>query len=417
MTAETAGRATLRRIMEQMRADPDVLDGVVTEVRAQSPQVAALPVTEVRRHIAALLGVASAAFIDSTGLGVEAADRLATDRALQGVPLSALLAGFQTGRAHVLRELGGRLRQHEMLADDFVAALLELDGYANKLQNRLVEAYRETELRLARTAHAARVQALRELLKGGPATGVVNTGLAEDRHYHVVLADVSDPRQARRAEAALAETFCVTVDGLVCGVAVQLPDLSPVADVLAVVTPPVLPRDFGATYQACRAALQTGRCRGLAEPVRLTELAVDLVTDGFPALGRMLADDLLAGLAATDEFHRLLASTALTYLDHGGRVDATALALHVHPNTVKHRLRRLGELTGFSPPEGSLAEALRWRWAVDTWLRSTGAWSTTEAATPSQSSRRNGHAASNSHLANSHLGTSHLGNTSSHSPT
>ncbi|HEY0497296.1 MAG TPA: helix-turn-helix domain-containing protein [Kutzneria sp.] len=406
MTAETAGRATLRRIMEQMRADPDVLDGVVTEVRAQSPQVAALPVAEVRRHIAALLGVASAAFIDSTGLGVEAADRLATDRALQGVPLSALLAGFQTGRAHVLRELGGRLRQHEMLADDFVAALLELDGYANKLQNRLVEAYRETELRLARTAQAARVQALRELLKGGPVTGVVNTGLAEDRQYHVVLADVSDPRQARRAEAALAETFCVTVDGLVCGVTVQLPDLSPVADVLAVVTPPVLPKDFGAAYQACRAALQTGRCRGLSGAVRLTELAVDLVTDGFPALGRMLADDLLAGLSGSDDFHRLLASTALTYLDHGGRVDATALALHVHPNTVKHRLRRLGELTGFSPPEGSLAEALRWRWAVDTWLRSTGAWSAPEAGSPPQSSRRNGHQVSG-----------HLGTTSSHSPT
>jgi DNA-binding PucR family transcriptional regulator len=99
----------------------------------------------------------------------------------------------------------------------------------------------------------------------------------------------------------------------------------------------------------------------------------------------------LAGLAGTDEFHRLLASTALTYLDHGGRVDATALALHVHPNTVKHRLRRLGELTGFSPPEGSLAEALRWRWAVDTWLRSTAVWSTPEAASSPQGSRRANH--------------------------
>jgi hypothetical protein len=282
-----------------------------------------------------------------------------------------------------------RLRQHEMLADDFVDALLELDGYANSLQNRLVEAYRETELRLARTAQAARVQALRELLKGGPPTNVVSTGLAEDRRYHVALADVSDPRQARRAEAALAETFCVTVDGLVCGVAIQLPDLTPVSDVPVVVTQPVLPRDLGAAYQACRAAVQTGRCRGLAGPLRLTELAVDLVTDGFPALGRMLADDLLAGLAGEDEFHRLLASTALTYLDRGGRVDATALALHVHPNTVKHRLRRLGELTGFTPPEGSLADALRWRWAVDTWLRTTVVWSAPDAAvSPPQSRHR-----------------------------
>lgn len=70
-----------------MRADPEVLAEVVAAARTASDPVAALPEQEVRRHIAALLGVVSAAFVDGSGLSrehAESAARLATDRAVQG---------------------------------------------------------------------------------------------------------------------------------------------------------------------------------------------------------------------------------------------------------------------------------------------------------------------------------------------
>jgi hypothetical protein len=44
----------------------------------------------------------------------------------------------------------------------------------------------------------------------------------------------------------------------------------------------------------------------------------------------------------------------------------TAGALHVHPNTVRHRLRRLEELTGFGP-DLSVLGTVRWWWAPHTW--------------------------------------------------
>jgi DNA-binding PucR family transcriptional regulator len=60
----------------------------------------------------------------------------------------------------------------------------------------------------------------------------------------------------------------------------------------------------------------------------------------------MLARDVYAPLrdAGTD-----LLNTLIAFLDHNGSVEATARALFVHPNTVRYRLRRIHEVTGYHP--------------------------------------------------------------------
>jgi hypothetical protein len=82
---------------------------------------------------------------------------------------------------------------------------------------------------------------------------------------------------------------------------------------------------------------------------------------------------LLSGLRSGTPFHRELVDTALVYLDSGGRLAATADGLHVHPNTVKYRLRRLRELTGCTEadagPDGSLRHTGHWWWALRSWQR------------------------------------------------
>lgn len=47
-----------------------------------------------------------------------------------------------------------------------------------------------------------------------------------------------------------------------------------------------------------------------------------------------------------------LLDTAITYLEQGSSLEATARFLFVHPNTVRYRLRRVSELTGLTPTEG-----------------------------------------------------------------
>ena len=51
--------------------------------------------------------------------------------------------------------------------------------------------------------------------------------------------------------------------------------------------------------------------------------------------------------------------TLRAYLDSDLDVARTADALYVHPNTVRYRLRRVSELTGYSPTVPRDALALR----------------------------------------------------------
>ncbi|WP_283138145.1 PucR family transcriptional regulator [Rhizohabitans arisaemae] len=88
----------------------------------------------------------------------------------------------------------------------------------------------------------------------------------------------------------------------------------------------------------------------------------------------VLADDLLAERAlAGDEdareqliehVYRPLAGTPLletltTYLEQGTSLEATARLLFVHPNTVRYRLRKVAELTGYQPADGRAAFTLQ----------------------------------------------------------
>jgi hypothetical protein len=86
-------------------------------------------------------------------------------------------------------------------------------------------------------------------------------------------------------------------------------------------------------------------------------------------LAGFLSSGLLGALDPADDFHRGLVATALAYLDHGQRLDLTAGALHLHPNTVRYRLRRLQDLTGFGTPAEGLPvlETIRWWWALRAW--------------------------------------------------
>jgi DNA-binding PucR family transcriptional regulator len=107
----------------------------------------------------------------------------------------------------------------------------------------------------------------------------------------------------------------------------------------------------------------------------VVDLAGETAIAAQPMLAGFLADSLLGVLHPADEFHHELAATALSYLDHGQRLDRTAQALHLHPNTVRYRLRRLQELTGFGAGDGELTvrETVRWWWALWTWTGATSA--------------------------------------------
>ncbi|GAA0948870.1 hypothetical protein GCM10009558_064640 [Virgisporangium aurantiacum] len=159
------------------------------------------------------------------------------------------------------------------------------------------------------------------------------------------------------------------------GAGTGFPQLPAGADpaTLLVFTPPVLLSEAADAYRLCVAAWLAAERFGRRGVHAVTDLAGETVLGGHPDLAGLLRDSLLDRLRPADAFHRELASTGLSYLDHGQRLDQTAAALHVHPNTVRYRLRRLHDLTG-APADAdqrlTVLETLRWWWALHTWLTS-----------------------------------------------
>src|SRR5487761_488346 len=124
---------------------------------------------------------------------------------------------------------------------------------------------------------------------------------------------------------------------------------------------PVVPdlRSASASARAALAGLRAAAAwpdapRPVTADELLPERAVDGDADARAELIAQVYEPLLAGGAA-------LVDTLTTYLDQGSSLEATARMLFVHPNTVRYRLRRVTELTGYTPSDGRDAFAL---WAA-----------------------------------------------------
>ena len=77
----------------------------------------------------------------------------------------------------------------------------------------------------------------------------------------------------------------------------------------------------------------------------LPERALDGDADAVQVLVTQVYQPLLGGGTA-------LLDTLTAYLEQGSSLEATARMLFVHPNTVRYRLKRVTELTGYTPSDG-----------------------------------------------------------------
>jgi PucR C-terminal helix-turn-helix domain len=91
-------------------------------------------------------------------------------------------------------------------------------------------------------------------------------------------------------------------------------------------------------------------------PVESSELLPERALSGDGHARRALARDLYEPLVAAGGG---LLDTLVTFLDQGLQVEAAARALFVHANTVRYRLRRIHEVTGYSPTDPRDGYALR----------------------------------------------------------
>jgi DNA-binding PucR family transcriptional regulator len=114
-----------------------------------------------------------------------------------------------------------------------------------------------------------------------------------------------------------------------------------------------LVRDLRAASVSARAALAALRAApawpDAPRPTGADELLPERALDGDPDARAALITDVYEPLAGGG--HALL-DTLTTYLEQGSSLEATARLLFVHPNTVRYRLRRVAELTEYTPSAG-----------------------------------------------------------------
>ncbi|MGW0805238.1 PucR family transcriptional regulator [Nonomuraea sp. NPDC002799] len=89
-------------------------------------------------------------------------------------------------------------------------------------------------------------------------------------------------------------------------------------------------------------------------PVHAEDLLAERALDGDGDAREQLIENVYLPLAGTP-----LLDTLAMYLEQGTSLEATARLLFVHPNTVRYRLKKITELTGYQPTEGRSAFTLQ----------------------------------------------------------
>ncbi len=105
--------------------------------------------------------------------------------------------------------------------------------------------------------------------------------------------------------------------------------------------------EAGCSATAALAGLVAARAWPTApRPVSADDLLPERVLVGDVVARRTLVDQVYAPLAAAGGS---LLETLAAHAEHGRSLEAAARVLYVHPNTVRYRLRKVAEVTGWDP--------------------------------------------------------------------
>lgn len=126
----------------------------------------------------------------------------------------------------------------------------------------------------------------------------------------------------------------------------------------AVVVGPVVDHlvDAGLSARAAFSGLRAAVAWPQApRPVAAGDLLPERALAGDGHARRALAYDVYRPLAANSD----LLATLVGFIDAGWSIEAAARALFIHPNTVRYRLKRIHEVSGYSPADPRDAYVLR----------------------------------------------------------
>jgi methylphosphotriester-DNA--protein-cysteine methyltransferase len=358
-------------LIDLVTSDPKVIDQAVRDVRVSVPEMGRLPPEDIARHARALLAAAVRAIAERRGPSeaeLDFIEDLAVTRARQQIPIQAVLTAVHVASRQVWQ------RSRELAEDRGVPLGLVVDArdlydeWAEQVRGRLIVAHRTTEIVRAQSLRDRRVELLRRALEGGAAAtlAAAEAGLDTTGRLWVVYNVPEDDAAAGQLEQRLrgsAHDLFGLVDDALIGVLASRPRAEVEVTVGLVGPLPADELDVGSLW--ARWAHAGGRLRGRSGLVALDDVAVEAALASRSELGRASAVSRLAPLADEGDFADAVVATVIAYAEHDRRVEATAERLFVHPNTVRHRLRRFTDLTGIEL-DSTFGAVAAW-WAAHGW--------------------------------------------------
>jgi hypothetical protein len=374
-----------RRVHERLTGEePQLLARVLARIQAEVADYRRLPVEEITGDIAGITRQAVRAFARSLreNRALNAAElrqigASAVRRAEEGFPLEAVLTAYHVGAREILAVATAEAGSAD------VADLLDVSdrvlAFVGTVTGAVTHGYLEELRTKVGQEHTARRTLLSVLVDGGPVDVVARTaGITLPARYLVlsvelgphadeatpgVDAEIAVRRKLRRFLAAFeGDGVLASLDGP--GGLVLLP----LGGRLSEVDVDGWRRLLGAAGRAAGvtvlAAAETAapeqvrevaaRCSEILEVLRWFGREPDLyrlddVLVEYQLTRPGAARDRLAAVLSPLDAHPELLETLDCYLALDTHRRRTAARLHIHPNTVDYRLRRVRDLTGVDP--------------------------------------------------------------------
>jgi hypothetical protein len=360
------------------RVDLDeVTRRMVAVFQAEIPAYATLPDAMLHGAIADVsrrnLGLFFRSLIDERPLSDEELTPFrdsARERAAEGLPLEDLLHAYR---------LGGRLGWEALVAGaeggeqaELLPCVARLMEYIDRVSHAVTETYLEERSHLV-SDEERRVHELLERLQHAAPLDPRTIELAQQlgfpledrcRPFSVALPDAPAHAHAQLA-ASLRRTgvLAVTNGDRVTGLLAQDVDPAVLQDgrSLRAVGPPTPRAELAPMLADLRLLIDVARHAGREGDLRLEEFLPELLLARSPHLAAMLEGRVFGPLeSAAEKGGADLLTTLDAFLVAALDRRAAADALHVHPNTLDYRLRRIEELTGlvFADPDAVMLMAL-----------------------------------------------------------
>jgi putative transposase len=343
------------------RAD-EIARGVHANISVHIPTYERVPRADVEASVIDIVNdVCSVIRADAVPLPprITQAEESSRARAKQGVPIHDIMHAFRFSMGAIRDAMTSIATTSGLDAADTVRLLTLVWSYSDAYTANVVSVYRQSDIESA-LSQARRAQQFLLGLLDGTLGDVDRAHLASalmlepTTQYRAVLSRPAhgqvDPllhalqRQAARQPGA---SVLAAIGTQCVGVAAFRPE--DVGDGSLIGLGPAVRLDrLERSFRSARAVLSAATTLGLAGVYALPDLSWRAVAAHADEVNELLPERYLAPLAEQGEFGALVLEAVAVYLTEDRSIPRAARAIPVHVNTLRYRLRRFEELTGYS---------------------------------------------------------------------